>query len=46
MWNGWNVQGTILENNTNQTSFYMPANDVTVESSVTEKTYNIAFDGN
>ena len=29
-----------------KTSFIMPANDVSAESSVTEKSYNIAFVGN
>ena len=29
-----------------QTSFIMPANDVTANSLVREKTYNIVFNGN
>jgi hypothetical protein len=29
-----------------QTSFNMPASDVTVQSSVREKEYNITFNGN
>ena len=46
MWNQWKVTGATLANNQQQTTFTMPNNNVTAESLVTEKTYNIAFDGN
>ena len=45
MWNQWNVQWATITNN-KQTTFTMPANVVSAQPSVTEKTYNIAFDGN
>ena len=46
VWSGWAVQWATLENNMKQTSFIMPANDVTANSLVREKTYNIVFNGN
>ena len=45
VWSGWAVQWATLEN-MKQTSFIMPANDVTANSLVREKTYNIVFNGN
>jgi hypothetical protein len=44
MWNQWNVQGAQITNS-KKTAFTMPANAVVAQPSVTEKTYNIAFDG-
>ena len=44
IWNQWNVEWVSIANN-KQTVFYMPANSVTAQPSVTEKTYNIAFNG-
>ena len=46
VWSGWAVQWATLENNMKQTSFIMPANDVTANSLIREKTYNIVFNGN
>ena len=46
-WSGWATSWIILSDNTvKQTLFTMPANDVEVTPSTTEKTYNIIFNGN
>ena len=46
VWSGWGIQWATLENNMKQTSFHMSSSNVTVKSSVREKTYNLIFNGN